>query len=284
MTIGHYIVFIGASAALSSELATMKTRIVNARIVAPAAKKKDVGATEAAIDQALAKLVDEMAGESAPTEPARFSLWMYDPTTPEQFARVWKAFGHSAWVETVPRIYSHKVGPTKEFIQQRINEIRPLLHEISIATYSQRKSSPLSLPLRNFSSNITKDLKKYWYNELKKDKLLTKLRAFKVRFLQIRDKPSGGFRDDKTLIFKPAKDSECHGQPHPIGRENKSFACGRFRYGVALFAGFHYDVSSENSATIQCELTNAAGEIRAIKSEGRTYINIFPNDHLLPEN
>ena len=282
MTIEHYIVFVGATAPLATELASMKGRIANAHIVAPAAKKSEAGVTKAAIDLALAKLFKELARDDAPTEPARLSLWMYEPTTPEQFSQVLTAFGHAAWVETVPKDFLHKVRPTKEYIQNRINEIRPLLHEVSHAAYAQRKSSPLSLPLRNFSSSITKKLKRYWYSGLNKDQISKEIRAFKARFSQIRH-TKDGFKDDKALIFKPARDTECHGKPHPSGAERKSFACGRFRYGVALFPGFHYDVSSEKSATITCDLKTSSGEIRAVKSENRTYINIFPNDHLLPE-
>ena len=283
MTVEHYIVFVGATASLATELATMKTRIVNAHIVAPAAKKNEAGVTRAAIDLALAKLFDELSRAEAPTEPARLSLWMYEPTTSEQFALVWQAFGHSAWVETVPKNFIHKVKPTKDYIQGRINGIRPLLHQVSLSTYSQRKTSPLSLPLRNFSSSITVDLKKYWYNELTVEEMSKKIKAFKMRFSQVRDNTEDGFRDDKALIFKPAKDTECHGLPHPLGSEHKSFACGRFRYGAALFPGFHYDVSAAKSPTIQCELKNSSGSIRGVRAEKRTYINIFPNDHLLPE-
>ena len=54
------------------------------------------------------------------------------------------------------------------YLEDRTNEIRPLLHEISNCTYAQRKTSPLTLPLRNFSSQITKDLKGYWYDGLDK--------------------------------------------------------------------------------------------------------------------
>lgn len=283
MTVKHYIVFIGATAPLATELAVMKTRIANARIVAPAVKRNDAGATRAAINLALKNLFEQLACEEGHTELARLSLWMYEPTSAVQFKDVWSAFGHSAWVEIVPRSLLHKVKPTREFIQERINVIRPLLHEVAGAAYSNRKSSPLPLPLRNFDSAITRDLKQYWYNDLGQNELSKKIRAFKNRFLQTRDRALHGFKDHKSLIFKPAKNTECHGIPHPVGADHKSFACGRFRYGVALYPGFHYDVSAEKSATIQCELKTSSGETRSIRSEKRKHINISPNDHLRPE-
>lgn len=283
MTVEHYIVFVGANAPLSTELTSMKSRITGARVLAPAVKRKSVGATPAAISLALGSLAKELAAEVSHSEPARLSLWLYEPTTADQFRDIWKAFGHAAWVEIVPRRLMNKVRPTREYIQSRINSIRPMLHEISAATYSSRKTSPLPLPLRNFTSPITKELKGYWYNDLNSEKLSKEIKALRMRFRQTRDKALDGFKDDRSLIFRPAKDNECHGIAHPTGFENKSFACGRFRYGVALFPGFHYDVTASRSATIQSELRTSSGAVRSVKGENRKYINIFPNDHLLPE-
>jgi hypothetical protein len=283
VTIEHYIVFIGAAAPLVTELLVLEKRIHNARLIAPAVGKNKIGATNTSIDLAISKLIEELTTANIPSELARLSLWMYEPNESGQFEQVWKLFGHSAWLETIPRKYINKLRPTREFVEKRINEIRPLLHEVSNETYSSRKSSPFSLPLRNFRSQITRDLKQYWYNDLDKSNLSEKIKVLKMRFSQTKDKTAGGFKDEKSLIFKPAKDTECHGKPHPLGNENKSFACGRFRYGVSLFPGFHYDVSSNTSSTIQCELRTSSGSVRSIKSENRQYINIFPNDHLLPE-
>ena len=195
------------------------------------------------------KLFEEVSQEVSPSEVARLYLWMYEPTTSGEFDLVWKAFGHASWVETIPMRYLHKVKATKDHLQNRINKIRPLLHEISNATYAQRKSSPLSLPLRNFSSEITKDLKRYWYNDLNQIQISKEIKRFGSRYSQIKSKTIRGYKDDKALIFKPAQDTECHGKPHPIGSEHKSFVCGRFRYGVSLFSGFHFDVSAEKSET-----------------------------------
>ncbi len=283
MTVEHYIVFVGASAPLSTELTSMKARISGARILAPAVKKKQVGATDAAILLAIKALVKELSGAKSHSDPARLSLWLYEPQTADQFRDVWSTFGHSAWVETVPRDLINKIVPTREYIESRINAVLPLLHEVSAATYAHRKTSPLPLPLRNFSSPITRDLKKYWYNDLSLDKLSGEIKSLKMRFRQSRDKAYDGFKDERALIFKPAKDTECHGKVHPIGSEGKAFACGRFRYGVALFPGFHYDVTAGKSATIQSDLKSSSGSVRSLKGEKRKHINIFPNDHLLPE-
>lgn len=283
MTIYHYIVFIGANAALSTELGSLSSGIKGARIVAPAVKKKQVGATRPAISIAMDSLVSELAKATSHSEPARLSLWFYEPENADQFRAVWAAFGHSAWVETVPRSLVNKVGRTRQYIEERVNVLKPLLHEVSGAAYANRKTSPLPLPLRNFRSPITQQLKTYWYNDLDVDSLSREIGSLRARFRQLRDRTLDGYRDEKALVFKPAKDNECHGLAHPIGSGNKAFACGRFRYGVALFPGFHYDVSSAKSSTLKVDLENSSGTVRSLGGEKRRYINIFPNDHLLPE-
>ena len=281
MTVEHYIVFIGAGGALSDELSQLEDRIEKSCVIAPAVKKKNIGVTDAAIMAAAHKLHEKLSSDGEPAQVARLYLWMYRPTAAVEFARVWRAFGHASWVEAIPTSYVDKLRPTREYLEDRTREIRRLLHLISQATYAQRKTSPLSLPLRNFSSGIARDLKGYWYNELGEAQLSVSIRRFKSRYSQLRNAARRGYRDDKALIFKPAEDTECHGKPHPMGSEVKTFFCGRFRYGVSLFPGFHFDVSAEKSHTIQCDLWTPLGNVRSARN--RRYVNIFPNDYILPE-
>ena len=283
MTIEHYIVFIGAGASLATELSSIERRLASSRVVAPAAKRKYMGNTQVAVKEASKVLHEVLAGDERPSEKARLYVWMYEPSNVEELNFVWNAFGHASWVETVPKGYLHKVIPTREYVHDRIRAIRVLLHEISIASYGRRKTSPLILPLRNFSSGITKELKTYWYNQLDQDGLQRSIRRLKSRYVQTKSRQKNGYRDEKSLIFKPAVDNECHGKPHPIGSKEKAFVCGRFRYGVSIFPGFHFDVSAENGSTIQCNLRTSAGEIRRMRGERRQHVNIFPNDHILPE-
>lgn len=283
MTIDHYIVFIGAGAPLSDELSIIQKRILRSKVIAPAVKKKHVGTTNIAVDLAASRLHEELKKEEKICQQARLYVWMYDPINTEQIDLVWAAFGHASWIETIPNSHLNKVGATRRFMEDRITQIRPLLHEISGATYAQRKTSPLALPLRNFTSSVTRDLKCYWYNDLDCEQIAQKIRSFKNRYLQARSRTKGGYVDEKALVFQPANDSECHGQAHPTGSQRKAFFCGRFRFGVSLFPGFHFDVSAEKGSVIQCDLRTASGERRSMRSENRTYINIFPNDFLLPE-
>ena len=281
MTIEHYIVFIGAGQPLAEELSRLEDRISKSRVIAPAMKKHQIGLTDAAIERAAQELHNKLSADDDPSQFARLYLWMYWPTSSEKFERVWQAFGHASWVETIPTSYLYKVRPTRKYLQNRTNEIRRMLHEVSHSTYVQRKSSPLPLPLRNFTSSVTKDLKTYWYNDLNDEQLSDEIRRLKTRYSQMKNAAKQGYRDDRALIFKPANDNECHGKAHPSGSEKKTFFCGRFRYGVSLFPGFHYDVSAEKSATIQCHLWGPSGDRR--RARNRRYINIFPNDYIHPE-
>jgi hypothetical protein len=82
-------------------------------------------------------------------------------------------------------------------------------------------------------------------------------------------------------LFGGALDTECHGQPHPAGELDSCFLEGRFRFGAALFPGFHYDVRYQKGL-LDCTLYDCRGNPRDLGPERRSYINIFPNDHLLP--
>lgn len=283
MTIDHYIVFVGAGASLSTELKIIEGRLPRVRIISSVMGKKHAGVNKVSSDASILALFKELANGKVSKETARLSVWFYKPSEAGQMDHIWNAFGHSAWVQSIPRSYMHKNGPTRQFIEEKIKTVAPLLHVVSGATYGQRKTSPLTLPLRNFGSKLTIELKQHWYNELEEDQLKKKVKAYKNRYAELRSREKSGFLDDKSLVFSPASDGALHGKAHPTGSTPKSFTCGRFRYGVALFPGFHFDVSASRTATIQCEIRTSSGDTRTVKSEKREYINIFPNDHLLPD-
>jgi hypothetical protein len=283
MSTTHFAVFIGASVALSTELVSLESRIVGLSVVAAGAQKKNVGASAVAVSQAMSALSDRLCADDVPNETARLTIWMYRPAKKEEFERVWEVFGSAAWVEFVPAELQHKIRQTREYVEERIRQILPLLHSVSGTVWPRRKTTPFPLPLRNFSSKTTTNLQQYWYNGLSERDLTIKIKSLVDQFGTHKRRAVDGFQDDKDLIFKPAKDGECHGRPHPVGDCNSSYACGRFRYGVSLYPGFHYDVSAGKGNTIRCTLFNSLGDSRPMTSEKRTYINIFPNDHLLPE-
>jgi len=281
MATDHFIVFVGAGRPLAEELLKLEARISKSRVIAPAMKKGRGGLSDAAVESASSRLHEELSGEADLSEAARLYLWMFEPNAANELDRVWRAFGHASWVETIPRNLVHNKVGTRERLEVRTNEIQPLLHKVSGFTYGQRKIAPFSLPLRNFTSAITRELKTYWYNDLSEDQLWERMRRLKGRYSQLKIAAERAYKDEKGLVFKPAEDTELHGRSRPEGSMPRTLFCGRFRFGVSLFPGFHFDVTAEKSSTIQCELVTPTGGRRFARD--RKHVNIFPNDHILPQ-
>jgi len=284
LTAQHYIVFLGAGAALSEELLSLGDRVVGAIVVAPGVKKKKTGINSFSIEKSGDALFDKLRNEATPPEKTRLSIWAYGPPRESELKLVWDAFGRSAWIEFIPNDLKNKLGPTKQYIEKRIKDVVPAIHSISTAVYGRRKSSPLSLPLRNFRADLSADLSKYWYRELVQEDLDKEIKRFIERFRQQKSREFGGFVDDRNHCFAPAEDGVCHGQPHPTGVNPLSFIGGRFRFGAAIFKGFHYEVASTKKGSLRSVFVDSENVERDMNSENRQYINIFPNDFMLPTN
>lgn len=280
MTAPHFLVFVGAGSSLSTELSSLKNRFDGMHVIAPAVTKYERGPTPAAIQRAVAALVGALKTQETHREPARLSVWTYEPSNLSQFDNVWNMFGKSAWVELVPGALADKDRPTRLHIQTRLEQLAQLIHVIAYNVHNARKTSPLPLPFRNFRRKLMRDLSEYWYRDVNGNDLRRLIDRNLQRFRQLRTR-DGAHRDDRALLFRPARDTECHGQPHPIGEFDSCYVEGRFRFGAALFPGFHYDVSCD-TGLLDCTVYDCRGVARELKSERRTYINIFPNDHLLP--
>ncbi|WP_334518316.1 hypothetical protein [Bradyrhizobium sp. AZCC 2230] len=237
--------------------------------------------TKAALARALAALVREMKAYSRLVEPARLTVWSYEPNQEVDFKSLWDVFGKAAWIELIPRRLVHKDRPTRLHIQERVPRLLPLIHLIGHSIYNERKTSSLVLPLRNFKSKFLQPLDEFWYRDHDVDALRRSIDASNSRFRQHHRGVGAGHQDSRRLLFKGARDEECHGQAHPIGDAERCFVEGRFRFGAALFPGFHFDVTS-NLGTLNCTLYDCQDAPRDMWPERRQYVNIFPNDHILP--
>mgnify|MGYP003624155830 CR=1 FL=1 len=278
----HYIVFIGAQAALSEELRSLEKRFVNTVVIAPARKKKVPEICKNTIDTAQSELFQQLKSLPSNAEVARLTVWTYEPTSLAELEDIWQGFGKSAWVQKIPQSLKDKVSQTTNYIQNEIKKILPSIHHISKAIYSNRARTPLSLPLENFNSKITNELSSFWYNKLDEEEIKYTIKDLTNRLSQTKNLTKGGFIDERSLIFSPCKNGELHGLPHPTGNTCSAFINGRFRFGAAIFPGFHYDVTSK-TGNLKIILKRSDGEIRDMAPEKRKNINIFPNDHLLPE-
>jgi hypothetical protein len=283
VTAQHFLVFIAPSRALSDELSALKRRFGNLSIVAPVPRKQPAfDRLRNSIKESLVALQLALQQSASQTEPARLSVWQYEPNEEFEKELVWQTFGRSAWIEYVPRLLENKDAKTRAYIEEQIGPTVGKLHEISGAVFMRRNRSPLPLPLSNFRSTSTRQFKARWYANVDANQLRERLKTAAGQFQLCRGSPPVGFRDDRGLIYAPAKNTECHGKPHPIGADDKCFIAGRFRFGAALFPGFHYDVRTERGL-LSCTLEDCAGQPRDLTPEKREYINVFPNDHLLPE-
>jgi hypothetical protein len=276
----HYVVVIGPSLALANELRLLKEEgsVPGCRLVAVPSRKPS-GVSMPAIEQAVDGLVELLKDDGCGTMPARLSVWAYESDV-QSFVELWKAFGRSGWVELIPRNLQTRIRPTREFIEQRSRSIAPLLHEISFNVFNKRKTSPLSIPFINFKSQYLSLLRTHWYIRYNVEGIKTKIRSSSDQFREYHTRDRAHI-DDRALIFSPAPNEACHGVSHPTGSESLCFIDGRFRFGVALYPGHHYDVR-ERRGTLKCILYDCSGRQRNMSGENREYINIFPNDHLLP--
>lgn len=283
MGAGTYLVFVGPSASLATELLRLPSRIANLNVIAIAARKNDRGLNETSISDALSGLHSQLLLLEKQTENARLVVWFYDNYEAAQLTRAWHAFGRAAWIELVPEALKHKDRATREYIEKRMKMISELLHEISGNVFHRRRKSPLSLPLSNFNSDITLRLDSLWYRGLDKAGLLREIRRLKDSFSRVKSTDPEGYRDERKLLFKPALPNEEHGIAHPIGSSPRCFVSGRFRFGVSLAPGFHYDVRPEIAKRLLSTLIDCDGTRRDLGPERKRYINIHPNDYLRPE-
>jgi hypothetical protein len=281
MSTSHFLVFVGASPTLSTELQVLKHSFQDMQVIAPAAGKRGHGISDRTVRAALEALALSLGEQQSHSQVAKLTVWAYRSDTLKMIEQLWNSFGRSGWIELVPTNLLDKIRPTRLHIQNRIEVINQLLHEVSHQVYARRKASPFSIPLSNFKSQVALALQDYWYQVDTLEALKSRIEKKNQRFRQFHTSGQA-HHDDRSLIFSPALDTECHGMPHPIDDGNKCFVNGRFRFGAALFPGFHYDVRSEKGL-LNCTFVDCMGAFRDMRPEKRKHLNIFPNDHLLPK-
>ncbi|MCC8937810.1 hypothetical protein H8A99_15350 [Bradyrhizobium sp. Arg68] len=282
MSTPHFLVFVGPSPSLSTELEKLRDGFGGLNVIAVAVPKEQRGLSSTAISRSIGALLEELKKHKQHDQPARLTVWAYAPGAPEDFQSLWAAFGKAAWVELLPLDLMHKDRPTRLHIEGRLPTVSKLLHEISHQVYVRRNSSAFPLPFANFRSQLVVSLREYWYHQLDLEPLRKTIQRLSDRFRQSHAREDRSHKDDRSLIFAPARPEAYHGKPHPAGPSPLCFVNGRFRFGTALYPGFHYDVS-QSSGVLDCVLYDSEGRARTMGPEKREYINLFPNDYLLPQ-
>jgi hypothetical protein len=276
-----YAVFVGATAPISDEISKIAKGRTDLRLIAPAVRKGEFGLNGNSIEVAFNAAIGVLRGAKIEQEKCRLVIITFRSSDFNAVTKLMSAFGASAWIEFIGNDNVHKPSKLRGEVEEALGQLPPLLHEISSEVFGRRKTSPLCLPLKNFTAPISADLKRLWYSRDVKE-VKEKISKLRAEFYQRRRLSGKSFVDDRGLLFSPSADGECHGVAHPTGRSNKTFIRGKFRYGASLFPGFHYDVRDERGRNVQVKLTDAELGVRDLSSEKRAYINIHPNDVVLP--
>ena len=280
-----YVVFLGATPSLSTELQVLCRRL-GVVVVAEAIRKHERGDIPRSIARAISGLIQKVRAAMDYDQPSRLSVWAYSLPNREIADYLWEMVGTYAWIEFIPNNFENKDIKTRQYMETRYSEVTTCLHEVSNQIYNVRRRSPFPLPLRNFSSNVLDVFRRRWYANCTSAQLMLKVAKINSRYQQAPSWSKKGSRighqDNGKLMFCPASNEASHGVAHPTGTTDKCFLLGRYRFGAALYPGFHYDVSGERE-TLACTFYNCEGHPRDVTSEKRRYVNIFPNDHILPE-
>jgi hypothetical protein len=277
----NFLVFVGASPPLSDELKKLARSSPDLVVIAPASPRGDKIVSKTSSLRASKELSDFIDGSAAQPQRSRLSIWCYGPDTRDKTELLLCCFGRSSWVEFIPEKFRDKTGQTRAYIESRLSFVSSALHEVSNSVYAQRRRSFLPLPLRNFRSEIVELVQKNWY--LGKD--LASLKTFIVakgqKFRQLHWTDNYSHTDSRGLVFSPAENEASHGLSQKKD-DGLHFLEGRFRFGSALYPGFHYDVKKKHGK-LDCVLLDNNGNERDMKREKRDYVNIFPNDYILPK-
>jgi hypothetical protein len=158
MSAPHYLVFIGATPSLSTELLRLQSSYSNVRVIALAARKSAKGTSEQAIQSAISNLKKSLAEDGRHNDEARLSVWAYEFASPDEFRSLWEVFGCAAWIEVIPARFRNQDRLTRIHIQERITSITPLIHAVASEVYGHRATSPLPLPFQNFKSKLIREL------------------------------------------------------------------------------------------------------------------------------
>lgn len=283
--ISHYLLFVGATPSLAQELLKIHRAYQAVDVLAPAQKKGERGVTDAAIENCLTILFQRLSA-LAPEQhrqPQRLTVWSYEQAdhVGEPIKLLSEKLGSLAWIEPVPAKLARNDVGTRSYIESKLREIESMINEVVVQTNSKRKTSPFSLPMKNFQLDQLSVLKQGWPRRgASVTDLKDQIKRFNAIFMLRKSAKCCGHVDQRNLLFRAAEDGALHGKPHPTGTEHAaSFIAGRFRFGASLYPGFHYDVS----------LTGKGRKIEIISCDGRsrwltladTHINIFPNDYIL---
>ena len=167
--------------------------------------------------------------------------------------------------------------------QRYFNSARKCLDALRRELQDGDASTPLLLPLRNFSSRDFGDcLRTLPQLMCDSDEPSGKVRA-ETKHLEQSTKRANRdrqwvFTDDRDRAFKsPPKAGARHGNPSNTNPHNtQCYLNGHLRLGVAYHSKFHYDCSGRSAITEDFRSCHQD----AVSARGASYVNIAPNDNV----
>ena len=196
-----YLVFVGATPSLSTELLTLSSRL-SVTVIAPAVSKQQRGATLPAIRRAICNLMQKMRTEPTLDRISRLSIWTFPPTGQSDFGLIWNEIGRYGWMEVIPSNLINKDLATRRYIEQRYMHVRECLHKISYEVYNIRRRSPFPLPLGNFQSSSLTHFFRHWYANQTPGGLQSLIDAVHTRFHRSHPGQHEGSVTTEIYIFR----------------------------------------------------------------------------------
>lgn len=142
----HFLVFVGANAAIASELKVLEKGTKNLTVVAPAVRKQDVGPTSVAIERSKAELVAAVRAANPIDEKCRLTVCSFPSDDYDVIRLLWRAFGGAAWVQFVSQVNLHKPTLLRQEVDRLLKESLPLFIRFQVLFTAAERPPPFRSP------------------------------------------------------------------------------------------------------------------------------------------
>ncbi len=257
-------------------------------LVAPVPEQNGDGVSE----RYKRTLIDHTAATvrewQAKSRVVTLSFWHYDfGEGADQNRDLRRLFFPFACQVGIPRTYYNHPIHTANFIIDSVENIEKFLAAITKEVTSRRNTSPVVLPIENFRSKILPRFADDIYFRAFIVDIETWLKSRKKYFREQHSRrPSSGsnkpcFHDDRHYAFQPNQEANGHGRKWPSS-DQRCYLKGWLRFGATLVGGFHYDVQPTRG-NVAGNFFHCDGRVEDFTGKGFTYVNIYPNDHIIPK-
>lgn len=243
-----------------------------------------------------------LAVGDAKTPKIQLTFWIYEKEYCTDADNMMGELSIIAPIFTIPEELFGSVYETISFILKKFEIVQNYLNIIDTQVVGRRKTTILLLPPLNFRSDIlNKFLHDFGifiknkvrehpgvsYTTFNDDKSVVAewLDKWRRKFIdRHRWRPDGisqspCYHDLRGYAFQPTMPNADHGKPHPTDNPI-CYLRGRFRFGVSMVSGFHYDVQPLR-LFLHGYFYHCDGREEFLAESKYVRANIFPNDHII---